>query len=877
MVASIGKGISAGYYLRRTEYYLSGQEPDGVWLSSSSPLGIVAGQTVEAGLFERVHEGLGPDGKLLLTNDGGRKGRVSGYDITLSAPKSVSVLYALADPATRKAIENVQLEASEAVVAALIREAAFTRRGKDGLILEKASLIVAAFQHSESRPAPHADGRLFSDMDLHTHLCIANLAERPRRGPDDGISWGALDGRALFAHKMVAGSVYHLALSSGLERLGFRTEVSGKNGIFELRHPDGNPVIAEHAARYFSARRSQIERRLAEYDVDSASAQQLAAAVGRATRLSKADVTQDRFEMWAERAAEQGIEIADLSVILKVGRRRTKREAKKLIEERLAALPRELTEHESVFERRTLLAAIASALVGTGADVNRIEFETDRLLESKAILELSSDIYGHGLYSTPEMVAIERDLLKIGRREAKRRWAGVDPAVIEQECIRRGLSGEQRSAVLAATSADALTIVSGAAGSGKTTALKIVVNCYKDKKILASATAWRTARMLNEELNVPAFAIDSLLARIRIGQPLLDKNTVLLIDECGQIGSRSMHELLQASAKAGAKVVLVGDAQQLQPISAGPALKILSSVIEPNRIDKIIRQREQWARDAARSFAAGLAAEGLDAYDQRDRLQPCAGGEATVIAAVDQHLSAKRALPGHKHLLIAKSNKVVRALNAELRKRRRDEGLLQGPDFVVKAGDASGRPFQLALAVGDDIRFGVRQDNIGAGVINGTVGHVLQVTQADDGNLQVRAQIDGKQVAFSTAALRDKSGYVRLGHNYAVTAYSCQGLTAETATVVLDTGFDRHDTYVAMSRSRGDTSVFYDGDLLAAKLAGAQELNAAKSVPTEQQRLTFLANSIGRANLKTSTLAFGHVERRSERIREQKQRSMPGR
>lgn len=275
MVATIGKGTVAQYYLRRTEYYLTGQEPVGVWLSTSAVLGIAVGKTVEADLFEKLHAGLGPDGKPLSSNGGGKKQRLSGYDLTLSAPKSVSILYALADGETRAAIERVQLEAAQAVIAMLDQEAAFTRRGHNGVVIEKASLIVAAFQHGEARPAAHSDGRVFADMDLHSHLCIANilenLTEKSGALSDKRKGYSAVDGRAIYAHKMLAGSVYHLALSAGLQKLGFDVAVTGTNGIFEIVKPSGglNSADCELAVdagtkRYFSARRSKIEERLAE-------------------------------------------------------------------------------------------------------------------------------------------------------------------------------------------------------------------------------------------------------------------------------------------------------------------------------------------------------------------------------------------------------------------------------------------------------------------------------------------------------------------------------------------------------------------------------------------------------------------------------------
>jgi conjugative relaxase-like TrwC/TraI family protein len=137
----------------------------------------------------------------------------------------------------------------------LNREAAFTRRGKNGVIIEKTSLVVAAFQHGEARSAPHVDGRVTADMDLHTHLCIANLGLKPTREGELERSYGALDARALYNYKMCAGSVYHLALSSGLQKLGFQIENTGRNGIFDLVTPAG-PLIDSDTKRYFCSRRT---------------------------------------------------------------------------------------------------------------------------------------------------------------------------------------------------------------------------------------------------------------------------------------------------------------------------------------------------------------------------------------------------------------------------------------------------------------------------------------------------------------------------------------------------------------------------------------------------------------------------------------------
>lgn len=317
-----------------------------------------------------------------------------------------------------------------------------------------------------------------------------------------------------------------------------------------------------------------------------------------------------------------------------------------------------------------------------------------------------------------------------------------------------------------------------------------------------------------------------------------------------------MDRLLTVVARTQAKIVLIGDVEQLQPINAGPALKILTSILEPARIEKIVRQRETWARDAAQAFAKGNAAAGLQMYADRDLVRDCAGAKATIETAVNEFRAAQQAAPNAIHLLIAKSNKTVRALNAELRRHMRVDGLLTGPDYVLAAGDSSGRGFHLSLAVGDNIRFGIRQDAIGDGVINGTVGTVQEIAEEPDGHLAITATIEGKQTNFSTRLLADKTGRPRLGHNLAVTAYSSQGLTAETATVVLDTGYDRHTAYVAMSRARGTVKIVYDSDLAESQITAERPFDAPAHAAGAEERIAFIATRISRANLKTSTLAL---------------------
>ncbi|MGB3391009.1 MAG: MobF family relaxase, partial [Pseudaminobacter sp.] len=453
MVATIAAGTSAGYYLAQSEYYLGGSEPPGEWIAGGEGFGIANGAQVEAELFEQLHAAIGPDGTCLLSNGGGHIDRVPGYDMTFSAPKSVSVLWALCDEELRQGIEAAQAEAVRAAIQVLESNAGFSRRGRNGLQSEAAHFNVAAFQHGEARPTEHSDGRLFADPQLHTHAVILNLARRA-----DGTV-GTLDGRRLFAWKMAAGAAYHLALASGLQRIGLSVTDIGKNGMFEIGGVDAR------LAEYFSARRAEIGEALEEAGLTSAAAPALAGTITKASRKAKVAANHtDRFRMWKEMAAAQGYEPEHVVEGARApGASATAPEHD--IRAQLRIIPEQLTQTESVFERRQLVAAVATALTGSGASAARIEQEVRSLIEIGSVVELGADAIGEMRYSTPEMIRCEREILAMARKLSARSLHVPDRALADRLVMEGGLSGEQADAVSVATAGNAIAVIEGAAGS----------------------------------------------------------------------------------------------------------------------------------------------------------------------------------------------------------------------------------------------------------------------------------------------------------------------------------------------------------------------------------------------------------------------------
>jgi conjugative relaxase-like TrwC/TraI family protein len=867
MVATVSAGTSARYYLAQVEYYLGGREPEGRWLLTEAGLGVTAGTPVTRAAFENLHAGRHANGQALLPADRGGAERTGGYDLTFSAPKSVSVLATLADADRRSAIEAAQEAAVAAALRFLDREAAFCRRGKAGAIREPVRLTVAAFQHGEARPVEHIDGEHFPDPALHHHAVVINLGLR-----SDG-SCGALDGKAFYAMKMAAGAMYHLELSTRLQALGLAVVVSGTNGQFEVAG------IAPELCRYFSARRHEIAEELAAAGVEhSADAPALAAAKARATRSAKRATGFDehgdnREAFWRARAVARGFD-PDIVVAtaVRAGRAQThipvpeRHDA--LIRARADAVPGELTETRSLFEHRHLVAGVAAALVGTGADATRAEAEVARLVAEGAVVSLGRDRrWPHPIYSTPEVITLERALQRMARDLAEVSLPGVaDPTRVSELVRQSSLNPEQTEAARLATGPTAIGIIEGAPGSGKSTLLQPVSTGWKEAgwRVIGAAAAWKVAHALREDLGIEARAVDSWLARAEHGQPFLTDRTCLIIDEAGLLSSRQLHRILaevERARTAGLSVAvrLIGDRKQLQPIG-GPGLRIVADAIGATRVDTIVRQREEWAREVVTHLGQGRTADALALLDAHGSIVECAGAQAVTAAMVAAWSAARGQHPNDPApLLIARTNAQVLALNAHVREVLRREGMLAPEDAAtLTAVTPSGRPYRLGLAVGDHVRFLARLD--GLGVVNGTEAVLTRIEGEDAADLstglRLTARIGSREVTFYPGDLADAHGRVRLASAHALTVYASQGLTTETALVWIDAGLDRHDAFVSMSRARSATCLFVDRTALDGQVRDERVLSdRGRPVEADERRAT-LARLLTRSSEKASTLGL---------------------
>jgi len=304
------------------------------------------------------------------------------------------------------------------------------------------------------------------------------------------------------------------------------------------------------------------------------------------------------------------------------------------------------------------------------------------------------------------------------------------------------------------------------------------------------------------------------------GRELLDQRSILVIDEAGMIGTRQMERVVSEAEKRGAKVVLVGDPEQLQAIEAGAAFRSTAERYGSVEITEIRRQREDWQRDATRQLATGRTSEAIAAYEQGGRVHSAETREQARSELIDRWDRDRAASPGTSRIILTHTNDEVRELNLAARERLRAGGQL-GEDVTINV-DRGERSF----AAGDRVMFLKNERELG--VKNGTLGSVRSVTQT---RMAVMLD-DGRAIAF------DVKDYASVDHGYAATVHKSQGVTVDRAHVLATPGLDRHAAYVALSRHRDSVDLHYSRDEFSdqGKLARALSRERGKDMASDYAR-----------------------------------------
>lgn len=420
---------------------------------------------------------------------------------------------------------------------------------------------------------------------------------------------------------------------------------------------------------------------------------------------------------------------------------------------------------------------------------------------SPELVALGKDGRDQERFTSREMIATEARLERAGDELARRSGHGVSVshrAGALEAAEGRGLmlSGEQRDAFDRITEGQGLASVIGYAGTGKSAMLGVAREAWEREgyQVRGAALSGIAAENLEGGSGISSRTIASLEHAWAQGRDQLSRNDVLVVDEAGMIGTRQMERVLSHARDAGAKVVLVGDPEQLQAIEAGAAFRSIAERHGAAEISEVRRQSEDWQKDATRSLATGRTGEALHAYENRGMVQAADTREAARGELVDGWDRQRQAEPDKTRIILTHTNAEVRALNEEARGRMRASGEL-GQDVGVTV-ERGRRDF----ASGDRIMFLRNERSLG--VKNGTLGTLEQVSE---GRMAVRLD-GGERVGF------DLKDYAHVDHGYAATIHKSQGVTVDRAHVLATPGMDRHGAYVALSRHRDGVQLHYGRD-----------------------------------------------------------------
>ena len=789
-----------------------------------------------------------------------------GWDLTFSAPKSVSVLWANADSRTRQKIQQAHFGAVENSIKFLESEAAVSRKGKEGKALEQVGLTVATFEHATSRA---------HDPQLHTHALVLNV------GVAANGRTRTLHSKPLYQHKMLAGAVYRCSLSHRLERdLGLvckrhqeleeqlvsptRQDRSG----FEVA---GVPrVLMDH----HSTRRKDIETKLDELGLDTASASAYAALETRPVK----DLVPPRdelFKQWQRDAQDYGFSRESVDALLgQSPERKTSRQLNAALSDSLESL----TASENYFTRQQLLRRTLETAQGRGLDPFDVIQHVDRkLLSDREMALLGRDDNGQAVYSTNTVYRQERRLIDLGRKLGKKsekvhnvRWLNArvhmnhrEVRIIDGRPRLISLSSDQRAAVKHITrDTRQLAVVTGIAGTGKTFMLKVARKIWQAQgyQVIGCAFAGKAAKELQKGSGIKSETLQSLLLKANPSlkyrltyhakgllrtalrktpfggkagspRPYLNKKTIVVLDEASMVSNHQFLQLLQEIDRAGAKLVCLGDSSQLSAIGRGGAFRGLAKIVGHVVLDTIVRQKDIWARLAVRDARDNNIADCLKAFQQHDCLHQSEDREQTIQHLIERWSEDNVKKPKDALILVT-----TRADARDLNERCQRERLkVTHKDVAPEAAKHAMTHDGQRIYRGDRILFTSDDPHRKHTAKTGELATVTSVSPRLN-SITVRVDGDRKTKRISLRRARD----VTLG--YAVTTHSAQGTTVKNAYVLLGGAMqDAEMFYTQISRARNRTQLFVDEPSTGVDF---EDLVASLSISNEKMLAREVANSL---------------------------------
>lgn len=840
-VTHISANQAESYYAKDQGYYT--KDP-GYWDGKGSQILGLEG-AVDKKDFKNLLNGRDPEGNQLVTTHNGREHR-AGFDLTFSAPKSLSILSEIAgDGRLRDAHRTAVTEA----LRYLESNYAGIRETVDGVTRPVATgnLIIARFEHNTSR-GPNMD------CQVHTHCVVLNASQ-------SNDKFRALDAHALYSTKLLTGQIYRNALSHALIEKNYSVQ-AGKHGVIEVAH------ISKKIIDEFSTRRIEILKQLNGRESGGALAEKIALS----SRPAKAYTNrEDLHREWIRRADELGYtpeRIRQEALLTKEIQREPVNSAVHLKE---AIKTLETQTH--VWSKEQMLLSTLRNGVANGLTVEMAEKQIQKQIENRNLIQLEGN-----KYTSREAIRLEQSIVDLvtQRQEAflPRDTRQIDSVIKEQGSYLN--SGQENAVRFMAASRDGVIGIEGYAGVGKTTMVS-VANQYWEKEgftVRGLAFTGKAAETLETEAGIKSQTIHSFLGEKEQGPGVPDlKPQIWIVDEASMVGSQQMLRLLEEAKNENAKIILLGDRLQLNPIDAGkPYEKLIEKgTLSTVRVEEILRQKTSLklvvhavAKELDTDKALSILEHKLNAIKEipqrEDRLKAMAQNyvalspkemkNTLLITAVN----ADRYLINHYTRELLKEKGMInkeseRGYQVSLPKRIPEEEKKFGESYskgdlirftstskrleVVRSekgvvSDIRGNLLQVQMengnrtvavnlekfrqiegysrekrdfGIGDKVMF-LRNDK-GLGVANGSTGTVIET---GNHSLKIETRNGTKEVALKS--------YSHLDHAYSATITKSQGMTVKNVILNIDTSqvksLSANAFYIGVSRATHGLQVLVD-------------------------------------------------------------------
>jgi conjugative relaxase-like TrwC/TraI family protein len=674
MVCSIGRLYAKVNDYAQDNYYTKNQElANSQWYGKGAEILGLKGQ-VDAETYKNAYQGLDSQGNLLRQRQSGKKSN-PGRDITLSAPKSVSLLGLVKKD---QAVVEAHQQAAKTTMNYIEQNCIYTRTGKGGTNLQQTdNALFAVFQHDDNRNL---------EPQLHSHCVIFNLTQ----GLDG--KWRTTDNRELYQQKMTIGMVYHHELGKRLKHLGYELNWN-RDGTFEVRG------YSQQQLKEFSTRRQEIEQAVG-VRANAATKAQACTNTRKGKVYKAAEERETLKETWLKQAELLGISHPQPQVHQLHQDYHLQNPDKQ--QELIIEATEIVTEKQVAFPKHILLK---EALRQSQGNYSLEDLQTE-INENKSLIKTKD-----GRLTTEAAINREKKIINLARSGQDKYNPLANTEIADHQAERLGLNKAQKLTLNHfVNNRDGVILCQGDAGVGKTYTVKALKDTISNNiSIRGLAPSAAAARELNQGADINCQTLDAYL-NIPINS--LPKNELIVVDEAGMISNSQMQSLLEKGKQTNSRILLIGDTKQLAAVQAGSPFKLLQeqAQLPTVNINQNIRQQNFQLKEVVNLLSAGEIKQGYQKLNEQGSIKQIPIDSLRLKAVVKDYLE-RNTKTQSQTLILAGTNQEKSAITKQIRQGLIEQDKLSSESKtinILKPKDLD--KFSLTQAssyqIGDVIKFG---------------------------------------------------------------------------------------------------------------------------------------------------------------------------